>query len=166
MDLFVAQSHVMDTIEVSEPHLRYRESPFLLRNEGGKKFLDVSATAGEVVQQKWAARGMALGDINNDGKVDAVVASTNGPAWLLLNETQTTNHWIEFKLQGSKGNRDGIGATPRITTSLGDQYATVTCGGSYQSSSDPRIHFEIGIDAMVKLVEIHWPSGVVQSLTM
>ena len=109
---------------------------------------------------------MALGDINNDGKVDAVVASTNGPAWLLLNETQTTNHWIEFKLQGSKGNRDGIGATLRITTSLGDQYATVTCGGSYQSSSDPRIHFEIGIDAMVKLVEIHWPSGVVQSLTM
>src|SRR5256885_14295319 len=76
---------------------------------------------------------------------------------------QITNHWIEFKLQGSKGNRDGIGATLRITTSLGDQYATVTCGGSYQSSSDPRIHFEVGIDAMVKLVEIHWPSGVVVS---
>jgi hypothetical protein len=164
MDLFVAQSHVMDTIEVSEPHLRYRESPLLLRNEGGKKFLDVSAAAGEVFQQRWAARGMAIGDINNDGKVDAVVASTNGPAWLLLNETQTTNHWIEFKLQGIKSNRDGIGATLRITTSLGDQYATVTTGGSYQSSSDPRIHFGVGTDAMVKLVEIHWPSGVVQSL--
>jgi len=163
-DLFIAQSHVMDTIEVSEPHLRYRESPLLLRNDGGKKFLDVSAAAGEVFQQRWAARGMAIGDINNDGKVDAVVASTNGPAWLLLNDTQTTNHWIEFKLQGVKSNRDGIGATLKITTSLGDQYATVTTGGSYQSSSDPRIHFGVGTDAMVKLVEIHWPSGVLQSL--
>jgi hypothetical protein len=107
---------------------------------------------------------MAIGDINNDGRVDAVVASTNGPAWVLLNETQTTNHWIEFKLQGVKSNRDGIGATLKIATSLGDQYATVTTGGSYQSSSDPRIHFGVGTDAMVKLVEIHWPSGVVHSL--
>ena len=109
---------------------------------------------------------MALGDINNDGKVDAVVASTNGPAWLLLNETQTTNQWIEFELQGVKSNRDGIGATLKITTSLGDQYATVTTAGSYQSSSNPLVHFGVGTDAIVKLVEIHWPSGVVQSLTM
>jgi enediyne biosynthesis protein E4 len=163
-DLFLAQSHVMDTIEMSEPHLRYRESPLLLRNEGGKKFLDVSGTAGEAFQQRWAARGMAIGDINNDGKVDVVVASTNGPAWVLLNETQTTNHWIEFKLQGVKSNRDGIGATLKVTTSLGDQYATVTTGGSYQSSSEPRIHFGVGTDAMVKLVEIRWPSGIVQLL--
>ena len=163
-DLFIAQSHVMDTIEVSEPHLRYRESPLLLHNEGGKKFLDASGTAGDVFQQRWAARGLAIGDINNDGKVDVVATSTNGPAWVLLNETQTTNHWIEFELQGVKSNRDGIGATLKITTSLGDQYATVTTAGSYQSSSNPRVHFGAGIDAIVKLVEIHWPSGVVQSL--
>jgi ASPIC and UnbV len=70
--------------------------------------------------------------------------------WVLLNDTQTTNHWIEFKLRGVKSNRDGIGATLKVTTSLGDQYATVTTGGSYQSSSDPRIHFgRLGEDKIV-----------------
>jgi hypothetical protein len=163
-DLFIAQSHVMDTIEKSEPHLRYRESPLLLHNNANKTFVNVSDLAGEVFQQRWAARGMAIGDINNDGKTDTVVSSTNGPAWILLNETQTTNHWIEFKLQGVKSNRDGIGAIVKITTSIGDQYATVITGGSYQSSSDPRVHFGIGTDTKVKSVEIQWPSGVVQSL--
>jgi hypothetical protein len=163
-DLFIAQSHVMDTIEKSEPHLRYRESPLLLHNNANKRFVNVSDLAGEVFQQRWAARGMAIGDINNDGKTDIVVSSTNGPAWVLLNETQTTNHWIEFKLQGVKSNRDGIGATVKITTSIGDQYAAVITSGSYQSSGDPRVHFGIGTDTRVKSVEIQWPSGVVQSL--
>jgi hypothetical protein len=163
-DLFIAQSHVTDTIEMTEPHLRYRESPLLLHNAAGKKFVNVSDLAGEVFQQRWAARGMAVGDINNDGKIDTVVGSSNGPAWVLFNQMQTTNHWIEFKLQGVKSNRDGIGATLKITTSLGDQYATVTTGGSYQSSSDSRVHFGIGTDAKLKLVEIQWPSGVAQSL--
>lgn len=163
-DLFIAQSHVMDTIEKSEPHLHYRESPLLLHDAAGKKFVNVSDLAGDVFQQKWAARGVAIGDINNDGKIDAVVSSTNGPTRVLFNYTQTTNHWIEFKLQGVKSNRDGVGATVRITTSQGEQYATVATGGSYQSSSDPRVHFGIGTDAKLRAVEIQWPSGVVQVL--
>jgi len=163
-DLLIAQSHVMDTIEKSEPHLRYRESPLLLHNAAGKKFVNISDMAGAVFQQAWAARGLAIGDINNDGRIDAAVSSTNGPAWILFNQTRTTNHWIEFKLQGVKSNRDGIGATVKITTSLGEQYATVATGGSYQSSSDPRVHFGIYTDAKLRAVEIHWPSGVVQLL--
>ena len=163
-DLFIAQSHVMDTIENSEPHLRYRESPLLLHNATGRKFVNVSDLAGDVFQQKWAARGMAIGDINNDGKIDAVVSSTNGLARVLFNQTQTTNHWIELKLQGVQSNRDGIGAIVKITTSVGDQYATVTSAASYQSSSDPRVHFGIGTDAKEREIEIQWPSGVVQSL--
>jgi len=163
-DLLIAQSHVMDTIEKSEPHLRYREPPLLLHNAAGKKFVNVSDVAGDVFQQAWAARGMAIGDINNDGKIDAVVSSTNGPAWILFNQTQMTNHWIEFKLQGVKSNRDGIGSIVKITSSRGDQYAMVTTSGSYQSSSDPRVHFGIGTDTTLRAVKIQWPSGVVQSL--
>lgn len=163
-DLFVAQSHVMDTIEINEPHLRYRETPLLLHNEGGKKFVDVSASAGDVFQQRWAARGLAIGDINNDGKIDVVISSTNGSAWVLLNETVAANHWLTFKLEGVKSNRDGIGATVRISTSSGNQYATVTTGSSYQSSSDPRVHFGLGTETLARLVEIRWPSGIVQTL--
>ncbi len=163
-DIFVVQSHVMDTIQTSEPHLRYRESPMLLWNQKGNKFLDVSAQSGEVFQQKWAARGMAIGDIDNDGKVDVVVTENNGPAWILHNQTSTANHWITFKLIGTKSNKDGIGARIKILTPSGNQYGTVTTAGSYQSSSDKRLHFGLGSAEAVTEAEIHWPSGTIQVL--
>jgi enediyne biosynthesis protein E4 len=163
-DLFLVQSHVMDTIEVNEPHLRYRESPLLLWNDKGKKFVDVSAQSGAVFQQKWAARGMATGDIDNDGKIDVIVTSNDGPAWVLHNDTATRNHWITLKLVGVKSNKDGIGAQIKLTTPAGNQYATVTTAGSYQSSSDKRSHFGLGSASVVTQVEIRWPSGVVQVL--
>lgn len=163
-DLFVVQSHVMDTIQVNEPHLRYRESPLLLWNEKGRKFVDVSAQSGEVFQQQWAARGMAIGDIDNDGKVDVVVTENDGPAWVLRNDTPTGNHWITLKLVGVKSNRDGIGSRIKITTTAGDQHATVTTASSYQSSSDKRVHFGLGPASAVIQVEIRWPSGCIQVL--
>jgi hypothetical protein len=154
----------MDTIQVTEPNLRYREPPLLLHNEQGKKFGDVSSSSGDVFRQEWAARGLAVGDINNDGKLDAVVTSNNGPAWVLLNDTSTTNHWISLNLVGVKSNRDGIGAQVRISTPVGDQYATVSTSGSYQSSSDKRIHFGLGSAESVREIEIRWPSGIRQML--
>jgi enediyne biosynthesis protein E4 len=163
-DLFIVQSHVMDTIQLEEPHLRYRESPLLLWNEKGKKFVDVSAQSGEVFQEKWVARGMAVGDIDNDGKIDVVVTENDGPAWILRNETPTLNHWITLKLVGMKSNKDGIGAEIKITTANGAQYATVTTAGSYQSSSDKRVHFGLGAANTVTQVEIRWPSGITQVL--
>ena len=163
-DLFVAQSHVMDTIEVNEPHLHYLEPPLLAWNDKGKRFVDVSKGSGEIFTEKWAARGLATGDLDNDGRVDVVVTSNDGPAWVLMNETPAVGHWITLKLIGVKSNRDGIGAQVEIATDLGKQYATVSSAGSYQSSSDPRVHFGLGASVVVKSIHVRWPSGVVQTI--
>jgi enediyne biosynthesis protein E4 len=163
-DLLIAQGHDLDTIEKSFPQLHYREPPMLLRNVDGKKFIDVGSASGQVFSQRWAGRGMAVGDINNDGRLDAVITENGGPAHLLMNETNTANHWIGFKLVGHKSNRDGIGASIRIDTSKGAQWYTVTTASSYLSSSDVRAHFGLGPDTRVKTVQIRWPSGYEQTL--
>jgi enediyne biosynthesis protein E4 len=163
-DLLIVQSHVMDTIQLSEPDLRYREPPLLLHNGQGKRFVDVSMSSGDVFRQEWAARGLAIGDINNDGKVDAVVTSNDGPAWVLLNQTDTPNHWITLNLVGVKSNRDAVGAQVRVSTPAGDQFATVTTSSSYQSSSDKRLHFGLGASASIREIDIRWPSGIHQVL--
>jgi enediyne biosynthesis protein E4 len=163
-DLFIVQSHVMDTIQLNEPHLRYREPPLLLHNEMGKKFVDVSAQSGEIFHERWASRGMADGDINNDGKVDFVVTSNNGPAWVVENQTPTQNHWLLLKLVGVESNRDAIGARVEIDTDAGPQYATVTTSSSYESSSDSRLHFGLGKADSVNSIRIYWPSRIVQTL--
>lgn len=163
-DLLIVQSHVMDTIQVNEPNLRYRESPLLLHNQEGKRFVDVSAASGDIFHQQWAARTLAVGDINNDGNVDAVVSSIDGPGRVLFNQTATRNHWITLMLVGTRSNRDAIGAQVRMSTTAGDQFATVTTTGSYQSSGDKRLHFGLGPAAEVGEIEIRWPSGFRQQL--
>jgi hypothetical protein len=164
-DLFIAQGHVMDTIQLTFPHLRYLQSPLLLRNEAGRKFADVSAQSGGVFQQKWAARGLAVGDLSNNGALDVVVSTNNGPAYVLRNQGGNRNHWLTLQLEGRKSNRDGIGAEVKIVSaSGGTQYATVSTAGSYLSASDRRVHFGLGADTYAKTIEIRWPSGIGQRL--
>ncbi len=162
-DLLFAQGHDLDTIELSFPTLRYRE-PLLLAWNNGQGFEDVSAQSGPVFQQRWVARGLAIGDIDNDGRIDVVVTNNEGPIYLLHNETRTLNHWLTLKLVGHKSNRDGIGAVVKVTTAAGSQWVTVTTASSYLSSSDKRAHFGLGKDAVAQSVEIRWPSGIVQTL--
>jgi enediyne biosynthesis protein E4 len=162
-DLLVAQGHDLDTIQLNYPQLRYKE-PMLLAHNTGKGFVDVSSQSGDVFHQAWVGRGLAVGDIDNDGRIDAVVTTNDGPAYLLRNETPTSNHWITLTLVGHRSNHDGIGAEIKITTSLGAQYNIVSTAGSYLSSSDRRAHFGLGSDTNVKTIEIHWPSGIVQTL--
>jgi len=162
-DLLVAQGHDLDTVELTSPNLHYREPMSLIRNTGNG-FVDVSAESGSAFQQPWVERGLAVGDIDNDGRVDAVVTTNDGGLHVLHNETATTNHWLTLKLVGHKSNRDGIGAEVLLKTSAGIQLATVSTGGSYLSSSDKRIHFGLGADSRVATIEIRWPSGIQQTL--
>jgi hypothetical protein len=162
-DLLVAQAHVMDTIELTYPQLRYRE-PMLLARNTGKGLVDASAQSGPVFHEPWASRGMAIGDIDNDGRVDAVVTENGGPVHILHNETDTQNHWLALNLIGHKSNRDAIGAAVKIVTAQGEQHATVSTGGSYLSASDKRVHFGLGPQSTIKEIDIRWPSGIRQIL--
>jgi hypothetical protein len=162
-DLLVAQGHDLDTVELNYPNLHYREPMLLLRNTG-KEFVDVSADSGAVFHQPWLGRGMAIGDIDNDGRLDAVVTSNDGPVYILHNETPTQNHWLTLKLVGHKSNRDAIGAEVKLITANGAQFATVSTAASYLSSSDKRVHFGLGPEAAAQSIEIRWPSGILQTL--
>jgi hypothetical protein len=166
-DLLIAQGHDLDTIEKVSPQLHYRE-PMLLARNTGKRFVDVSSVSGEIFHEAWVGRGMAIGDINNDGRIDAVLSTNGGPAHILLNETSTNNHWITLHLTGHKSNRDGIGAVVKLATGHGaqraSQWATVTTSSSYLSASDPRVHFGMGASRLAASIEIRWPSGIVQTL--
>lgn len=163
-DLLVAQGHDLDTIELTNPQLHYREPMLLARNAGRGLFVDVSAQSGAVFRQAWAGRGLATGDLDNDGRIDAVVTTNDGPAYVIRNETKTSNHWLTLKLRGHKSNRDGIGAVVKVVTAKGSQYATVSTANSYLSSSDKRVHFGLGVEARAQEIEIRWPSGVKQVL--
>ena len=164
-DLLVAQGHDLDTVELNSPQLHYREPMLLARNLGKGKFVDVSSQAGAVFQQPWVGRGMAVGDLNNDGRLDAVIATNNGPAHLLHNQTDAGNHWLTLMLVGHRSNRDAIGAVVKLTTAAGSQYVTVSTAGSYLSSSDKRVHFGLGSETVAAQVEIRWTSGIVQRLS-
>lgn len=162
-DLLTAQGHDLDTIELTFPNLRYRE-PMLLARNTGHGFEDVSAEAGSVFREAWVGRGLAIGDIDNDGRLDAVVTTNDGPLYVLRNATPTPNHWLILKLVGHKSNRDAIGAEVKVVTGKIVQVATVTTAGSYLSSSDKRVHFGLGAETVATAIEIRWPSGIRQTL--
>jgi hypothetical protein len=162
-DLLIAQGHDLDNIEKTRSDVHYRQ-PMLLARNTGKGFVDVSSISGELFKEGWVGRGLAIGDLDNDGRIDAVVSTNGGLAHILHNETTTGNHWLSLHLTGHKSNRDGIGAVVKLTTACGSQWATVTTSSSYLSASDPRVHFGLGSVDADAAIEIHWPSGVVQTL--
>ena len=163
-DLFVAQGHVMDNIELTQPSARYLEPPLLLHNRRGS-FDDVSASGGDIFRRGLAARGAAFGDLNNDGRIDVVINCNDGPPVILINRESNGNHWLLVNTVGTHSNRDGIGARIKVVTSAGnEQYGYVSTAGSYASANDKRVHFGLGQSALVRLLEVTWPSGTVQRL--
>jgi hypothetical protein len=164
LDLFVVQGHVMDNIELTQPALRYKEPPLLLRNVRGR-FVDVSVQSGDVFRKAFTARGAAFGDLDNDGWIDVAVNNNDARALILRNGGAGGNHWLTLDLRGSVSNRGGIGSSVRIVTGNGlEQRSYSTGSGSYMSSNDPRPHFGLGQATSVILVEVTWPSGLVQKL--
>jgi hypothetical protein len=162
-DLLITQGHDLDTIQLTFPDLRYKE-PMLVARNTGKGFVDVSAQAGDVFQKAWVGRGLAIGDIDNDGRLDAVVTTNDGALHVLHNATQNQNHWLTLELVGHRSNRDAIGAEVKLVTAKGSQWATVTTAASYLSSSDKRVHFGLGSESAAQTIEIRWPSGIRQTL--
>jgi len=166
VDLFIANGHPDDKIEQHSTHVTYRE-PLLLFRNNGKDLENVSANAGPAFTQSFAARGMAIGDFNNDGAVDVLVAVNDGPPLLLRNTAAAGNHWLGVRLIGKKANPDAIGA--RITWQAGDlkRSRLKVGGGSYLSSHDPREVLGIGKSTKIDRLDIRWPqpSGRVETFT-
>jgi enediyne biosynthesis protein E4 len=166
-DLFVARSNVDENVHLFSPRT-FEEPNSVFRNlgaAGNGKFKNVSATAGPGFQLAGAHRGLAFGDLDNDGRIDAVVSVLNGHAKIFHNTTQNANHWIMLKLSGTKSNRMGIGAKIRLTAADGSvQYNHATTSVGYASSSDSRVHFGLGANAVAKEIQVVWPSGIKQVL--
>jgi len=135
----------------------------VFRNRGDFTFENVSAKAGFTIPAPH--RGAAFGDLNNDGRIDAVITVLNGPPEILMNHSINHNHWIILKLVGIADNADGLGTKVKITTSHGSQYNEATTAVGYNSSSDKRVHFGLGDASVIATIELSWPTGVHQVLT-
>jgi len=159
-DLFTSNAHVNDTVELFEA-AKYKLANSIFANAGDGTFRDVSGEAGADFQRPAAHRGAAFADLNNDGKIDAVVSVIGQPAELWENTSPDGNTWLLLKLHGTRSNRDGIGATIRI----GNQYNQMTTNVGYASSSHAGVHFGLGKAQQAGRIEIHWPSGIQQVLT-
>jgi hypothetical protein len=142
----------------------YREPLLLLHNNRDGSFTDITNKTELAHLPLESRRGMAFGDIDNDGNIDVLVLNVGAPPTLLLNCTHNENHSLVLKLTGTKSNRSAIGA--RVTVTAGDQkqIKEVRSGGSYLSQNDRRLHFGLGTHNKVNAVEIQWPSGVKQTL--
>ncbi|HEX4773191.1 MAG TPA: CRTAC1 family protein [Bryobacteraceae bacterium] len=161
-DVLFVNSHVLDNVQKMQPHLEYLQ-PMLLLRQVDRKFVNVSAESGQVFTEKWAGRGAAFGDLDNDGDIDAVVVTCGGPAYVLRNDGGNQNGWIGINLRGTRSNRDGIGAKVKLTSESGKvQYGMATTTASYQSAQDRRLFFGIGREAAIRSIEIAWPSGTKQ----
>ncbi len=163
-DLFAACGAIDDNVEEFSTR-RSRQPNLLLANLGDRRFLDVSARAGQDFQQAGRHRGAAFGDFDLDGRVDVVVSSIDQPAELFRNTSPAPNHWLALRLRGRRSNRDGIGAMVHVVGSSGrQQWNRVTTAAGYGSSSDRTVFFGMAQDAAAKSVEILWPSGERQTL--
>ena len=161
-DLLLVNGHVYPEVDAFKLGIDYFEPKLLYRNNGNGTFTDVSSAAGPAISAPSPARGLAVGDLWNDGRLAAVVVNRNGPPALLVNRLTNLNHWIEFKIVGTRSNRSGIGARLLLKTSSRQQTNEVRSGSSYISNNDMRVHFGLGASSKVDCLEVSWPSGLVE----
>ena len=165
VDIFLANGHVYPEVEragIDEP---FKEPKIVYRNLRNGRFEDVSSRSGPGVTLLRSARGVAFGDFDNDGGVDVVVNNMNDAPTLLQNQSRRLQRWLKVKVVGVKSNRSGIGARVRVVAGSHSQMDEVRSGGSYISQSELRLHFGLGPVEVVDLVEVKWPSGLVDRVT-
>ena len=170
-DLLLVNGHVYPEVDSQHLGSNFQEPKILYHNNGNGTFTDISTEAGPGITAVSSARGLAVGDLWNDGRESAVISNMNAAPMLLVNEVRNGNHWIAFRTIGSsfsatsqkfRSNRDGIGA--RITVKVGSRTLVdeVRSGSSYVSNSDMRVHFGLGAAAKIDGVEVRWPSGLTE----
>jgi len=161
-DLLLVNGHVYPEVDKQNLGSTYQEPRILYRNNGNKTFSDISAQAGPGITEVRAGRGLAVGDLWNDGRMSAVISNMNAAPSLLVNQVRSANHWVGIRTLGTKSNRDGIGA--RLSVKAGTRVLVdeVRSGSSYDSNSDMRVHFGLGTAAKIDWVQIRWPSGLTE----
>ncbi|MGA2534402.1 MAG: CRTAC1 family protein [Terracidiphilus sp.] len=164
-DIFIVNGHVYPQVDQMASGLKYLEPKLLFLNQRNGTFKDISKSAGAAIQVPQVSRGMAIGDLFNDGKLEAVVENLKGQPMILRPEGGPENHWISFQLEGVKSNRLALNARVRATAGDLVQLGEVISGGSYLSQNDLRIHFGLGDHQRVDKAVVSWPDGKVETLT-
>jgi enediyne biosynthesis protein E4 len=167
-DIFVENGHIDPEIQKVQANVKYAMPPHLFRNMGKGKFEEVTKSMGAAFLTPRVGRGAAYADFNNDGRLDLLLSTNGGPAYLFRNEAQsaaTANHSLRIKLNGKKSNRDGIGAVVQVTAGGERQTQMLRSGSSYLSSSELVLTFGLARNEKVESVEIRWPSGQVDRLS-
>jgi len=162
VDLFITNGQLDENIKEIRPSFSYAQPNQLFRNRGDGTFEDVSNSSGEGLLLKKVSRGAVFGDYDNDGDIDILITNSRQTVDLLRNDTTNQNYWLIFDTVGAKSNRDGIGTRIKVLADGKSHIREVKSGGSYPSHSDMRIHFGLGQAAQADLVEIRWPSGLVE----
>jgi hypothetical protein len=159
LDVAIVNGHIHDNQDIIDHFTAFRQPMQLLMNQEGKQFADETRNAGPGFTTPFVGRGLAVGDLNEDGKPDMVVTDFAGSVRVLINKLPNAGNWVSLSLQGSKSNKMAIGA--KVTVVAGNEKWTAECttGGSYMSASDPRVHFGLGSATKIDRIDIRWPSG-------
>jgi hypothetical protein len=158
-DLFIANGHLQDNVELYSDTTAYEVSNTLLMNTGNGKFVDVSKECGDALLPVLSSRGTGFDDLDNDGDVDAVILNSRREPTLIRNDTSNANHWIQIRLRGTKTNRDGVGAHVKVTAGDLVQLDEVHSGRGYQSHHGTRLQFGLGKRDHVDRIEVRWIGG-------
>ena len=164
LDIFSANGHPQDVIEILLDHETYAQPDQIFRNNGDGTYAEVSRTSGDYFFQAFVGRAAASADYDNDGDIDILVMNSNQPPVLLRNDGGNRENWIRIKLIGKLSNRDGIGAEVSLITGAGRAMSVVKSGSSYASGSDIRVRFGLGEHQIVEKLTVAWPSGIKQTL--
>ena len=161
-DLILVNGHVYPEVDKQNLGSNYEEPRILYHNLGNGTFSDISASAGPAITAVASSRGVAVGDLWNDGKLSVVISNMNAPPSLLVNQVRSPNHWIAIRTVGTKSNHDGIGAKISVKAGTRTLVDEARSGSSYISNNDMRVHFGLGAATKVDWVQIRWPSGLVE----